>query len=61
MGRVMAERMAAEGCCRSTGWSSDRGFDGAGLAALRLVDATPTTTGVLIATYRPAAAAGGAG
>jgi dihydrofolate reductase len=28
--------------------------DGGALAALRLVDAKPTTTGVLIATYQPA-------
>ena len=28
--------------------------DGGAVAALELVDCTPTTTGVLIATYRPA-------
>jgi dihydrofolate reductase len=28
--------------------------DGGAFASLRLIDATPTTTGVVIATYRPA-------
>ena len=32
--------------------------DAGSLAALRLVDSKTTTTGVVIATYRPAAAAG---
>jgi dihydrofolate reductase len=35
--------------------------DGGPYAALELVDATPTTTGVVIATYRPAESTRGGG